>query len=168
MKIYCVIGYYDMDDGMNKGSKLHGCYTKLEDAKEKLEIVKKQLLEKFSECSDYFVKKDMDNKYWNIYGGCDMAFLHIEESYLSDFDVEEQITKEKVTSYLEIDIEDETLYPKLTDEELSKVIDDISNQMFEDYDRHIRDYFIQEMRNRAINHPIIQGKRIEIKKAARK
>ena len=151
--------YYDIDDGMTKGSELHGCYTNLEIAKEKLEIVKKQLLEKFKKHPDYFVVKDKDNKYWNIYGGCDMAFLNIEESYLSDFDVEEQITKEKVTSYLEIDIEDETLYPELTDEELSKVIDDVSNQMFEDYDRHIRDYFIQEMRNRAINHPIIQQKR---------
>lgn len=75
--IYCVIGYYDMNDGMTKGSELHGCYKKLEDAKEKFELVKKQILEQFKKHSDCFVGEGSDDTHWSVYGNIDMAILEI-------------------------------------------------------------------------------------------
>lgn len=80
MKVYCVIGYYDMDDGMKKGSELHGCYTKLEDAKDKMKELIRILTNNFaSQHSDYFIKSEQDNE-WSIFGGIDMATLQISEA----------------------------------------------------------------------------------------
>lgn len=167
MRLYCIVGYYDMNDGMKRNSELHGCFVNEQEAKNKMNYLITQLVNDFAnQHSEYSM--DFNKNSWSIYKDTDVATLEIVEQNVEDYDVEKEITMKKTRDYLVEDMAEETLYPELTDEEFDEVAKSVGEQMFYDYDRQLMEYFIQQMRNRAINHPIIQGKRIEQKRAAKK
>lgn len=122
-------------------------------------LLKTVLLKQREDTQEELEKIDNIRLTWDDY-------LEYDGQYYSFLD-EEDLKRDEVNDALPIVLE-EDIFPKINDEEYNIILKDIAKEMYEDADNSLTVQFMQEVRDRAFNHPIIRQKRIEEKRAAKK
>lgn len=136
----------------------------VEGLKKLLNYLNQKGIEEGKNMADEIAKITVDDGWVDIDGYSFSILEDVEDSY----EVEEERMIREVNDALNIVLEDETIFPTVNDREYKEMVSSIAEEMLEDADLTLTTHFMHEVRDRALNHPIIQQKRMEAKRVAKK